>query len=165
MKNAVMSHLRFIIPLACTFTIGQSLPAQAPKAEKPRQFIYVLRLVPRLYSDSNWPNADQAALSRHFARFKHAIETGELIPLAGRTSESGDKTFGIAIFEAPNEAAAARAFMQADPAVARTDDGGTASFRCGARTQESIGRERVRRRRPLRSYLENHRAVGCHSHL
>ena len=116
MKNAVMSHLRFIIPLACTFTVGQSLPAQAPKAEKPKQFIYVLRLVPRLYSDSNWTKEDEAALSRHFARFKHAIETGELI-LAGRTSESGDKTFGIAIFEAPNEAAA-RAFMQADPAVA-----------------------------------------------
>jgi hypothetical protein len=53
MKNALMSHLRFIIPLACTFTVGQSLPAQAPKAEKPKQFIYVLRLVPRLYSDSN----------------------------------------------------------------------------------------------------------------
>jgi len=48
-----MSHLRFIIPLAYTFTIGQSLPAQAQKAEKPKQFIYVLRLVPRLYSDSN----------------------------------------------------------------------------------------------------------------
>jgi uncharacterized protein len=116
MKNTVMSHLRFIIPLICTFTIGQSLPAQAPKAEKHKQFIYVLRLVPRLYSDSNWTKEDEAALSRHFARFKHAIETGELI-LAGRTSESGDKTFGIAIFEAPDEAAA-RAFMQADPAVA-----------------------------------------------
>jgi uncharacterized protein YciI len=49
------------------------------------------------------------------ARFKHAIETGELI-LAGRTSESGDKTFGIAIFEAKDEPAA-RAFMESDPAV------------------------------------------------
>ncbi len=115
MKNAVMSHLRFIIPLICTFTIGQSLPAQAPKAEKPEQFIYVLRLVPRLYSDSNWTKEDEAALSRHFARFKHAIETGELI-LAGRTSESGDKTFGIAIFEAKDEPAA-QAFMESDPAV------------------------------------------------
>ena len=76
----------------------------------------MLRLVPRLYSDSNWTKEDEAALSRHFARFKHAIETGELI-LAGRTSESEAKTFGIAIFEAPDEAAA-RAFMQADPAVA-----------------------------------------------
>lgn len=55
------------------------------------------------------------ALSRHFARFKHAIETGELI-LAGRTSEPGDKTFGIAIFEAHDETAA-RKFMESDPAV------------------------------------------------
>jgi len=75
----------------------------------------VLRLVPRLYSDSNWTKEDEAALSRHFARFKHAIETGELI-LAGRTSESGDKTFGIAIFEAKDEPAA-QAFMESDPAV------------------------------------------------
>jgi len=43
-----MSHLQFFIPLLCTFTISQSLPAQAPKAEKPKQFIYLLGLVPRL---------------------------------------------------------------------------------------------------------------------
>ena len=55
------------------------------------------------------------ALSRHFARFQHAIETRELI-LAGRTQEPGDKTFGIAIFEAKDEAAA-RKFMESDPAV------------------------------------------------
>src|SRR6266481_5905476 len=116
MKNAVMSHLRFIIPLTCTFTIGQSLPAQAPKAEKTRQFIYVLRLVPRLYSDSNWTKEDKAVLERHFIRFQEAIKSGQLI-LAGRTNEAGEKTFGIAIFEASDEAAA-RAFMQADPAVA-----------------------------------------------
>jgi len=116
MKNTVMSHLRFIIPLICTFTIGQSLPAQAPKAEKHKQFIYVLRLVPRLYSDSNWTKEDKTVLERHFARFQEATKSGQLI-LAGRTKEPGDKTFGIAIFEAPDEAAA-RAFMQADPAVA-----------------------------------------------
>jgi len=55
------------------------------------------------------------ALDRHFARFQHSIQTGELI-LAGRTSEPGDKTFGIAIFEA-NDEAAARAYMESDPAV------------------------------------------------
>ena len=115
MKNAVMSHLRFISLLVCTFTIGQSLPAQAPKTERPKQFIYVLRLVPRLHLDANWTKEDEMALSRHFTRFKHAVETGELI-LAGRTSEPGDKTFGIAIFEAKDEAAA-RAFMESDPAV------------------------------------------------
>jgi uncharacterized protein len=111
-----MSHLQFIIPLVCAFTIGQSLPAQTPKAEKPKQFIYVLRLVPRLYLDANWTKEDKTVLERHFARFQEATKSGQLI-LAGRTNESGDKTFGIAIFEAPDEAAA-RAFMQADPAVA-----------------------------------------------
>ncbi len=55
-------------------------------------------------------------LERHLARFQEATKSGQLI-LAGRTKEPGDKTFGIAIFEAPDEAAA-RAFMQADPALA-----------------------------------------------
>ena len=111
-----MSHFRFIIPLVCAFAIGQSLPAQPPKAEKPEQFIYVLSLVPRLYSDSNWTKEDKTVLERHLARFQEATKSGQLI-VAGRTKEPGDKTFGIAIFEAPDEAAA-RAFMQADPALA-----------------------------------------------
>ncbi len=111
MKNF---YSRLIIPLVCVFAILQPLPAQTPDA-KPKQFIYVLRLVPRLYDDKNWTKEDEMALSRHFTRFKHAIETGELI-LAGRTSEPGDKTFGIAIFEAKDEAAA-RKFMESDPAV------------------------------------------------
>lgn len=54
-------------------------------------------------------------LERHFVRFQEATKSGQLI-LAGRTNEPGDKTFGIAIFEAPDEAAA-HVFMQADPAV------------------------------------------------
>jgi uncharacterized protein YciI len=114
MKNF---YPRLIIPLICIFIIVQSSTAQTPetKRDTPKQFIYVLRLAPRLYSDASWTKDDEMALSRHFARFKHAIETGELI-LAGRTQESGDKTFGIAIFEAKDETAARR-FMESDPAV------------------------------------------------
>ena len=93
----------------------QPIAAADQPPEKPKQYIYVLHLVPRLYDDKNWTKNDSAAVDRHFARFKHAIETGELI-LAGRTMESGDKTFGIAIFQAPDEAAARR-FMESDPAV------------------------------------------------
>jgi uncharacterized protein YciI len=111
MKNF---YPRLIIPLVCIFTIAQPLVAQTPEA-KPKQFIYVLKLVPRLYDDKKWTKEDEMALSWHFARFKHAIETGELI-LAGRTPEPGDKTFGIAIFEA-NDETAARKFMESDPAV------------------------------------------------
>lgn len=76
----------------------------------------MLRLVPRLHADSACTKEDKAVLERHFARFQEAIKSGQLL-LAGRTSEPGDKTFGIAIFKAPDEDAA-RKFMQEDPAVA-----------------------------------------------
>jgi uncharacterized protein len=109
-----MSYIRSIIPLVCIFTIAQPLPAQTPEA-KPKQFIYVLHLVPRLYDDKNWTKDDNAVLERHFARLQEAAKSGQLI-LAGRTKEPGEKTFGIAIFKASDEAAA-RAFMQADPTV------------------------------------------------
>jgi uncharacterized protein len=107
---------QLFIPLICIFTIVQSLNAQEPKPAKPKQFIYVLKLVPRLYVDSAWTKENNAVLERHFARFQEATKSGQLI-LAGRTSEPGDKTFGIAIFEAPDEDAAKK-FMQEDPAVA-----------------------------------------------
>jgi uncharacterized protein YciI len=115
MKDSIACYIRFCVWLVCICSITQSLTAQEAKTDKPKQFIYVLRLVPRLYDDKNWTKEDNMALSRHFARFKHAIETGELI-LAGRTQEPGDKTFGIAIFEAKDEDAA-RKFMESDPAV------------------------------------------------
>jgi uncharacterized protein YciI len=102
--------------LVCICAMTHRLDAQTHDAAKPKQFIYVLHLVPRLYDDNNWTKDDNTVLHRHFARFQEAIKTGQLI-LAGRTSESGDKTFGIAIFEA-NDEAAARKFMEEDPAVA-----------------------------------------------
>ena len=108
-------HSLILFVAACVCLAANSLSAEETKPDKPMQFIYVLRLVPRLHSDSAWTKEDNMVLSRHFARFQHAIETGELI-LAGRTKEPGDKTFGIAIFEAKDEAAA-RAFMESDPAV------------------------------------------------
>jgi uncharacterized protein YciI len=112
MKNFHLSLFASLISLCLLVT---SSPAEETKPDKPKQFIYVLRLVPRLHADSAWTKEDNMALSRHFVRFQHAIETGELI-LAGRTKEPGDKTFGIAIFEAKDEAVA-RAFMESDPAV------------------------------------------------
>ena len=105
-----------VIAIGGMLMLVQLVLAQEPQPTKPKQFIYVLHLVPRLYDDKNWTKEDTAALQRHFARFQEAIKTGQLI-LAGRTSESGDKTFGIAIFEA-NDEAAARKFMEEDPAVA-----------------------------------------------
>jgi uncharacterized protein len=106
-------NLLAVVLTICALSQRATAADQAPS--KPKQFIYVLHLVPRLYSDANWTKDDKMALDRHFARFQHAVETGELI-LAGRTSETGDKTFGIVIFEAKDEAAA-RNFMESDPAV------------------------------------------------
>ncbi len=89
--------------------------AQQVETKKPEQFIYVLHLVPRLHLDSAWTESDKQAVGRHFARFQEGIKTGQVI-LAGRTREAGDKTFGIAIFTAANEAAA-RKYMEEDPVI------------------------------------------------
>jgi uncharacterized protein YciI len=105
-----------VIATAGALLLVQPMPAQQSQPEKPKQFIYVLHLVPRLHADTSWTDEDKKVLQRHFVRFQEAIKAGKLI-LAGRTSESGDKTFGIAIFEAKDEAAA-RKFMEEDPAVA-----------------------------------------------
>jgi uncharacterized protein YciI len=106
----------WVIALAGVLLVVDLLQAQESQLEKQKQFIYVLRLVPRLYADGNWTSEDTRVLQRHFVRFQDAIKSGELI-LAGRTSEPGDKTFGIAIFQAKDEAAA-RKFLVEDPAVA-----------------------------------------------
>ena len=113
MKNLFAQFVGLMIYLS-TFT--NLSYAQEAKAEKPKQFIYVLHLVPRLYDDKSWTADDKAAVDRHLGNFKATVQSGQLI-LAGRTSETGDKTFGIAIFEAADEAAAQK-FMEADPAVA-----------------------------------------------
>jgi uncharacterized protein YciI len=105
----------FVIAIVGLFVVVQTLPAQESQAEKPKQFLYVLHLVPRLYDDKNWTKEDNGVLERRFARFQEAIKSGQLI-LAGRTKEPGEKTFGIAIFRASDEAAT-RAFMEADPAA------------------------------------------------
>jgi uncharacterized protein len=110
------TYAKLILPFLCLAFFHARGETPAPAGEKPRQFIYVLRLVPRLHNDASWTKEDEAVLGRHFARFQDAIKSGQLI-LAGRTMEPGEKTFGIAIFEAADEAAA-RAFMEADPAVA-----------------------------------------------
>jgi uncharacterized protein YciI len=87
--------------------------AAAPS--KPQQFLYVLRLVPRLHDDHAWTEADNAVIERHFAHLQQATAEGRVI-LAGRTLEPGDTTLGLVIFEASDETAARR-FMESDPAV------------------------------------------------
>jgi uncharacterized protein YciI len=82
---------------------------------KRQQFLYLLRVAPQLQDEAKWSEKDKLATSKHFERLKQATDKGQVI-MAGRTSEALDKTFGLVIFEAESEAAA-RKFMQEDPAV------------------------------------------------
>lgn len=79
------------------------------------QFVYVLRLVPRLHDRAAWTEADQRSVQDHFQRLQAATEAGQVL-LAGRTDEPLSETFGLVIFEAA-DLAAARDFMAADPTV------------------------------------------------
>jgi len=80
-----------------------------------QQYVYVLRLAPQYQEEAAWKDIQTAVIARHFERLAEAARAGKVI-LAGRTTESLDKTFGLVIFEADNEAAA-REFMLSDPAV------------------------------------------------
>jgi uncharacterized protein YciI len=90
--------------------LGQTSPAA-----KPKQFAYVLKLAPRLIDSKAWTDADNAAVGKHFQYLKAATEKGQVI-FAGRSSELNDKTFGIVVYEAADEAAA-KSFMAGDEAV------------------------------------------------
>jgi uncharacterized protein YciI len=109
---------RLLAAITAAFLVIPAAQAQhhAQPAAKAPQFVYVLRVAPHLQDESKWSDKDKAATSRHFQRLKKAAEDGKVI-LAGRTTEGLDKTFGLVVFEADNEAAA-KAFMEADPAVA-----------------------------------------------
>ena len=84
-------------------------------APKLKQFVYVLRPVPRLHDDQAWTDDDKKTVGVHFAHLKAATAEGKVV-LAGRTLEPGNKTFGLVIFEAADEVAA-RTFMHSDPAI------------------------------------------------
>ena len=91
-------------------------PASASTPKSPtRHFLIVLRLVPRLHDEKSWTDADKAVVGQHFKRLQAAVATGQVL-IAGRTEEPLEKTFGLVVFSATDEAAA-REFMLADPCV------------------------------------------------
>ena len=81
-----------------------------------QQYLYRLNLIRPALLTEGPTKAEQATLGRHLAYLEELKARGSLI-LAGRTLTTGPETFGIAIFEAADEAAA-RAIMNADPAIA-----------------------------------------------
>lgn len=90
--------------------------AAAPAPPPLRHYVIVLRLVPRLHADAAWTAADNATLTAHFQRLQQATAAGHVL-LAGRTTEPGDRTFGLVVFAAADDAAA-HAFLAGDPCVA-----------------------------------------------
>ncbi len=90
----IIATMFFAIALA-----GTPLPAQAQDAPKVQQYLYVLRVAPALHDQARWTQADNDAVSRHFARLADAAKAGQVI-FAGRTTEPLDTTFGLVVFEA-----------------------------------------------------------------
>jgi uncharacterized protein YciI len=82
----------------------------------PKQYLYLLKLTPRLLDDRNWSADDGEVVEEHLKRLQEAAKQGRVI-LAGRTQEPSKTTFGLVIFEAEDDATA-RSFMESDPAVA-----------------------------------------------
>ncbi|HYF65223.1 MAG TPA: YciI family protein [Herpetosiphonaceae bacterium] len=79
------------------------------------QFLYMIRPA-RLAMLTEGPTAaEQAAVGEHFAYLQTLQASGTLV-LAGRTLNTDESSFGIAIFYAESEAAAER-IMRDDPAV------------------------------------------------
>jgi uncharacterized protein YciI len=101
--------------LLILFAAAPVLLAENEGTVKPKQFLYVLRLVPRLHDKKAWTKDDAAAVESHFTRLQQATGSGQVI-FVGRTAESDEKTFGLVVFEAADEKAALE-FMNSDPAV------------------------------------------------
>jgi len=126
-RSKILRQTWALIAMAVAFSIApqvygaESSPATngtapASKPAPKKQFLIILRLAPRLYDDKAWTDADKATVTAHFQRLKAATAAGQVL-LAGRTPEPGDKTMGLVVFTADDEAAA-RAFMAGDPCVA-----------------------------------------------
>ncbi|WGS64582.1 YciI family protein [Marinitoga aeolica] len=81
-----------------------------------RQFIYILKLIPKYMDENNWTEETNEIISRHFFRLKEYTEKGKIILVGRVPDESDPESFGIVIFEEENEEKA-NEFMQNDPAV------------------------------------------------
>jgi uncharacterized protein len=79
------------------------------------QFLYYLKPTRIEMLKDGGTDAERDAVSRHFAYLQKLAADGLLI-LAGRTQTGDERTFGISIFNAEDQAAA-QAIMEADPAV------------------------------------------------
>lgn len=89
--------------------------AQQPSGKKKKQFLYTLKVVPRLVKAEGWTDADNKIVAQHAQRLQRLLTNGQLI-LAGRTLNEDEEAIGIVILEVESEAEARR-LMESDPAV------------------------------------------------
>ncbi len=80
-----------------------------------KQFIYTLKLIPRLVDENNWTEKEESIVSDHFQALQELKMADKLI-MAGRTLNMDETTFGIVILLADTEEEA-RTMMESDPAV------------------------------------------------
>jgi uncharacterized protein len=107
---------RVLATLLAALALCGATPAQETKKQEQKQFVYVLKLTPRLLDEKNWTKQDEQIVGRHFRRLQQLHKEGRVL-LAGRTlNESDPSQFGVVIFEAASEEEA-RALMEADDAV------------------------------------------------
>lgn len=83
--------------------------------DKTPQFLYVLKLIPRLLDEQNWTPQDEAIVGEHFQALQK-LQAGGLLILAGRTLAMDPDGMGLVIFNAGSEDEARR-IMESDPAV------------------------------------------------
>jgi len=78
-------------------------------------FIYVLKLIPRLYDDNAWSENDIKIIDEHFNRIKKDIKSSKIIHV-GRTLDTKDNGFGLVVFYA-EDIEEALTYAHSDPAV------------------------------------------------
>lgn len=80
-----------------------------------KQYVYTLKLVPRLLDDTNWTSLDKIAVDQHLSSLERLLEERVLV-LAGRTLDEDERMFGIVIFDAETDEQAEQIMLN-DPAV------------------------------------------------
>jgi uncharacterized protein len=86
-----------------------------PASQPTNKWIYIVRAVRSDLLQTGPSETEMATLGRHGAYLKELGER-KVIVLVGRTLTTGPETFGMAVIEAADEAAA-RAIVDADPVV------------------------------------------------
>lgn len=80
-----------------------------------QQFIYVLKLIPRLLDTTAWTQEEDQIINNHFQYLQQLSREGKVV-LAGRTLIMDETTFGLVILEVDSEEEG-RSIMENDPAV------------------------------------------------